>query len=71
MPCRRAEQVLSRAAMDESGKEKQMLANNSGGIMGRLILIDALKVGALYQNMLYLGGHCALVVKLSAVIIAN
>ena len=57
--------------MDESGKEKQMLANNSGGIMGRLILIDALKVGALYQNMLYLGGHCALVVKLSAVIIAN
>ena len=45
--------------MDESGKEKQMLANNSGGIMVRLILIDALKVGALYQNMLYLGGHCA------------
>ena len=37
--------------MDESGKEKQMLANNSGGIMVRLILIDALKVGALYQNM--------------------
>ena len=39
--------------MDESGKEKQMLANNSGGIMARLILIDALKVGALYA-------HCTL-----------
>ena len=39
--------------MDESGKEKHMLANNSGGIMVRLILIDALKVGALYAQCIF------------------
>ena len=39
MPCRSAEQVRSRAAMEDRGKEKQILASSSGGTFVSLIFM--------------------------------